>query len=88
MLIQFREYCEKKECEFYFMLESIVHLENRDSLKLLIEENRSVVAPLLLGPNRKTTNFSPHIELYHFVKYNSSSDGNGNRDKRRSVKTF
>jgi hypothetical protein len=81
----FREYCESKECEFYLTLESIVQIENPNSLKLLIEQNRSVIAPLLLGPKRETANFSPNIELYPFIKYNCSLDETGNNVRRRSV---
>ena len=35
-----REECKKQKCEYYFSVDSTVHFDNPDTLKLLIEQNR------------------------------------------------
>ena len=44
-------------CEFYLYVEASVHLENVDTLRLLIEQNRPIVGPLLKHVERDQWNF-------------------------------
>ena len=44
-------------CEFYLYVEASVHLENVDTLRLLIEQNRPIVGPLLKHVDRDQWNF-------------------------------
>ena len=41
------EECVKKNCSYYLHLDSSVYLDNPETLRLLIEQNRPIVAPLL-----------------------------------------
>lgn len=50
-------YCLTVECEYYLNLDSDAHLDNPHTLRLLIEQNRSIVAPLLLRPYKAWSNF-------------------------------
>ncbi len=36
-------------CDYYFVLDGSVSLTHPDTLKLLIEQNRPVIAPMLFG---------------------------------------
>lgn len=49
--------CVQKECDFYFSVDSLGHLDNPHTLRLLIEQNRTVVAPLLVRPEKAWSNF-------------------------------
>ncbi|XP_056646968.1 procollagen-lysine,2-oxoglutarate 5-dioxygenase [Diorhabda sublineata] len=49
--------CQKKKCEIYFSVDSIAHIDNPFTLKLLIEQNRTVVAPMLTRPGKAWSNF-------------------------------
>ncbi|KAF5287566.1 hypothetical protein FQA39_LY15895 [Lamprigera yunnana] len=51
------DYCIQKECNYYFVVDSVAHLDNPYTLHLLIEQNRSVVAPLLVRPEKPWSNF-------------------------------
>ncbi|CAL1268445.1 unnamed protein product [Larinioides sclopetarius] len=51
------EECTKVNCDYYFALDSHAMLTNPDTLRLLIEQNRRVLAPLLVRPNRLWSNF-------------------------------
>ena len=44
-------------CEFYLYVEASVHLDNADTLRLLIEQNRPIVGPLLKHVDRDQWNF-------------------------------
>ncbi|XP_067005007.1 procollagen-lysine,2-oxoglutarate 5-dioxygenase isoform X2 [Anabrus simplex] len=50
-------YFQMKSCDYFLNLESEAHLDNPHSLRLLIEQNRSIVAPLLLRPYKAWSNF-------------------------------
>lgn len=52
-----RDHCLAKECDFLFVVDSVVHLDNQHTLKLLIEQNRTVVAPIMLRHNKVWSNF-------------------------------
>ncbi|XP_050309615.1 procollagen-lysine,2-oxoglutarate 5-dioxygenase isoform X2 [Anthonomus grandis grandis] len=49
--------CLAKNCEIYFAVDSIAHLDNQFTLKLLIEQNRTVIAPMLVRPGKAWSNF-------------------------------
>ncbi|CAH0558083.1 unnamed protein product [Brassicogethes aeneus] len=51
------DYCLVKKCDSYLSLDSIAHLDNPQTLKLLIEQNRTIVAPMLTRPGRAWSNF-------------------------------
>lgn len=46
-----------KNCDLYFAVDSIAHLDNPFTLRLLVEQNRTVVAPLLVRPGKAWSNF-------------------------------
>lgn len=49
--------CVEVECDYYFSLDSEAHIDNPFTLKLLIEQNRNVVAPMLVRPYKAWSNF-------------------------------
>nr|CAH0113763.1 unnamed protein product [Daphnia galeata] len=51
------EECLKKKCEYYFNVDSLAHIDNPHTLKLLIEQNRPVVAPMMIRPYQAWSNF-------------------------------
>lgn len=51
------EECRKKACQYFFSVDSDAHLDNGMTLQLLIEQNRSVIAPLIARTGKLWTNF-------------------------------
>ncbi|XP_076756253.1 procollagen lysyl hydroxylase isoform X2 [Xylocopa sonorina] len=51
------DYCLSKDCSGYFSVDSISHLDNKYTLKLLVEQQRGIVAPLLVRPYKMWSNF-------------------------------
>merc|ERR1712071_238652 len=51
------EECVKTKCEYYFNLDSVAHIDNPHALKLLVEQNRPIVAPLMIRPYQAWSNF-------------------------------
>uniref|UniRef100_A0AAQ5Y891 procollagen-lysine 5-dioxygenase n=1 Tax=Amphiprion ocellaris TaxID=80972 RepID=A0AAQ5Y891_AMPOC len=52
------EACKKDpECDYYFSIDSDVALTNPDTLRILIEENKSVIAPMLSKHGKLWSNF-------------------------------
>ncbi|XP_023821824.1 procollagen-lysine,2-oxoglutarate 5-dioxygenase 3 isoform X4 [Oryzias latipes] len=52
------EACRKDlDCEFFFSLDSDVALTNPDTLRILMEENKSVIAPMLSKHGKLWSNF-------------------------------
>ncbi|XP_022905194.2 procollagen-lysine,2-oxoglutarate 5-dioxygenase isoform X2 [Onthophagus taurus] len=49
--------CLLRNCDVYFSVDSVAHIDNPYTLKLLIEQNRTVVAPLLVRPGKAWSNF-------------------------------
>ena len=45
------------KCDYYFSVDSEAHLDNPNVLKLLVEQNRNVVAPLIVRPSKAWSNF-------------------------------
>lgn len=52
-----REHCLLKECSGYLSVDAVAHLDNEHTLKLLVEQQRGIVAPLLIRPNTLWSNF-------------------------------
>ena len=44
--------CTKENCDYYFNIKADARLENAQTLRLLIEQNRPVIAPLLHNKKR------------------------------------
>lgn len=51
------EYCVSKKCDYLFNVDGVAHLDNANTLKNLIQLNRSVIAPLLVRPFKAWSNF-------------------------------
>jgi procollagen-lysine,2-oxoglutarate 5-dioxygenase len=51
------EKCVKIKCDYLFVVDSEAHLNNPHALKLLIEQNRKFVAPMLIRPYAAWSNF-------------------------------
>lgn len=51
------EECVKRDCHYYFNIDGDAHLDNPDTLQLLIQQNRSVIAPLIGRPGKMWSNF-------------------------------
>ncbi|XP_061664656.1 multifunctional procollagen lysine hydroxylase and glycosyltransferase LH3 isoform X1 [Syngnathoides biaculeatus] len=52
------EACRKdSRCDYYFSIDSDVVLTNPDTLRILMEENKSVIAPMLSKPGKLWSNF-------------------------------
>lgn len=51
------DYCMENDCQYFFSVDSEAHVDNPYTLKLLIEQNREVVAPMLIRPYKAWSNF-------------------------------
>ncbi|EZA59211.1 Procollagen-lysine,2-oxoglutarate 5-dioxygenase [Ooceraea biroi] len=51
------EHCLLKKCSGYLSVDAIAHLDNEHTLKLLVEQQRGIVAPLLVRPYKAWSNF-------------------------------
>lgn len=51
------DYTLAKNSDYYFSIDSVAHMDNPFALKLLIEQNRKIVAPLLVRPYKAWSNF-------------------------------
>ncbi|XP_014472797.1 PREDICTED: procollagen-lysine,2-oxoglutarate 5-dioxygenase 3 [Dinoponera quadriceps] len=51
------KHCLFHKCSGYFSVDSIAHLDNEHALKLLVEQQRGIVAPLLIRPYKAWSNF-------------------------------
>lgn len=51
------ERCLQLSCDYYLALDSVARLELPDTLRLLIEANRTIIAPLLSRPKKLWSNF-------------------------------
>ncbi|KAK2583072.1 hypothetical protein KPH14_009104 [Odynerus spinipes] len=49
--------CLIKDCAAYFSIDGVAHLDNEHTLKLLVEQQRDIVAPLLVRPFKAWSNF-------------------------------
>lgn len=53
----FSDACIKRNCGYLLTLDGVAHLTNPDALQLLMEQNRTVLSPMLLRPGRLWSNF-------------------------------
>lgn len=51
------DYCRQLSCDYYLSLDSVARLEHQQSLRILIEANQTIVAPLLNRPRKLWSNF-------------------------------
>ncbi|XP_020286175.1 procollagen-lysine,2-oxoglutarate 5-dioxygenase 3 isoform X2 [Pseudomyrmex gracilis] len=51
------ENCLLKKCSGYLSIDAVAHLDNEHTLKLLVEQQRGIVAPLLIRPYKAWSNF-------------------------------
>lgn len=51
------DHCLLKECSGYLSVDAVAHLDNEHTLKLLVEQQRGIVAPLLIRPYKAWSNF-------------------------------
>ncbi|XP_047484397.1 procollagen-lysine,2-oxoglutarate 5-dioxygenase 2-like isoform X1 [Penaeus chinensis] len=51
------DFCLESESQYYFSVDSEAHIDNPYTIKLLIEQNRDVVAPMLIRPYKAWSNF-------------------------------
>ena len=51
------EFCIEVKCDYYLSLDGEAHLKNHAFVKLLISQNRNVIAPMLLRPFSAASNF-------------------------------
>ncbi|BET00293.1 Procollagen-lysine,2-oxoglutarate 5-dioxygenase [Nesidiocoris tenuis] len=49
--------CIVKKCDYFFAVDSVAHLDNRDVLQNLLQARRKIVAPMLVRPNKAWSNF-------------------------------
>lgn len=65
-LFPYSDECVEKKCDFYFHLENSVFFENLDALRLLVEQNRKVLAPHLTGDDQLEKNSKDLGVFGHF----------------------
>jgi len=51
------KHCESKDCAYLMLLDGHAHLDNPHVIKLLVEQNRGVIAPMLARPHKPWSNF-------------------------------
>ena len=51
------QHCLDLKCDYYFSVDSVAHIDNENTLKLLIEQNRDVIAPLMIRAYQAWSNF-------------------------------
>ena len=49
--------CRELKCDYYFSVDSDAFIDNKLTLKFLIEQNRDVIAPFLIRPYKAWSNF-------------------------------
>ena len=51
------QHCLDLKCDYYFSVDAVAHIDNEYTLKLLIEQNRDVIAPLMIRAYQAWSNF-------------------------------
>ncbi|CAF4598213.1 unnamed protein product [Rotaria socialis] len=49
--------CQEDNCDYLFVIDSVVQLDNPDTLLKLISLNRTILAPMLMRPEKTWSNF-------------------------------
>lgn len=60
--------CVQHDCKYYFALDGEAQIENINTLQLLIERNRSVVAPMMIRPGKMWSTFWGALNSEGFYK--------------------
>ncbi|XP_039278780.1 procollagen-lysine,2-oxoglutarate 5-dioxygenase [Nilaparvata lugens] len=70
-----------KKCGYYFNVDSYAHIDNSQTLKRLIEQNRQILAPMVVRPYRAWSNLWGAItkEGYYQRSFDYMSIVNGDR---------
>ncbi|RZF36466.1 hypothetical protein LSTR_LSTR009562 [Laodelphax striatellus] len=70
-----------KKCDYYFNVDSYVHIDNSETLKRLIEQNRQILAPMVVRPYKAWSNFWGALtkEGYYQRSFDYMSIGYGDR---------
>ncbi|KAG8231866.1 hypothetical protein J437_LFUL011771 [Ladona fulva] len=50
-------HCLTTKCDYFFNVDAVAHLDNPSTLPLLIEQNRTIVGPMLTRPQKAWSNF-------------------------------
>ena len=53
----YRRSCVMSSCSYYFAIDTTAMLVNRNTLRLLVEQNRTLLAPLVAIPKKLFSNF-------------------------------
>lgn len=64
--------CMKSDCSYYLYMSGVVHLDNPETLQILIEQNREVLSPMMLKPGTVWSNMWGAIDKNNF--YARSAD--------------
>jgi len=80
-LIDCSEKAASKNCGYYFSVDSEAHLDNPLTLKLLIEQNRAIVAPLLYRLYKARSNFWCKLSFEGFYAESTDFMDIVNRDR-------
>jgi len=67
-----RKYCIENKCDIFFNVDGEAHLDNQDTLRSLLEQNRTVLAPMMSRPYKAWSNFWGAITVDGF--YARSTD--------------
>lgn len=49
--------CQEDKCDYLFAIDSVVHIDNPDTLMKLISLNRTIIAPMVKRPEKTWSNF-------------------------------
>lgn len=60
--------CKSTNCKYYFTIDSTVHLDNSKTLQLLIEQNRPILAPILVRPGTAWSNVWGSVSVNGFYE--------------------
>lgn len=53
----FRNMCQEKKCDYLFVVDGTVVLKNKDTLKILIKQNKPILAPIMTKEGKLWSNF-------------------------------
>lgn len=49
--------CQEDQCDYFFAIDSLAHLDNPETLIKLISFNRTIIAPMMIRPEKTWSNF-------------------------------
>lgn len=77
----FSSECQEDKCDYLFVVDSIVQLDNPETLKKLVSLNRTILAPLLIRPEQTWSNFWGDLNEQGFYKRSNDYVEIINREK-------